>query len=778
MKYKLLKNTKLINYKTTQEETKMKFSKSSKPRLTPLVIGIGAAIAATTPTFAQQLEEVIVTAQFRSQSVQDVPIAITVLSEDAIEKASIFDATGIANNSPGLAYGEFSPGQAKYSMRGVGSSDDGAGLDNSVSLFLDGVYVGRGAGINFDLFDLERIEVLKGPQGALFGRNTIGGAISVVTQDPSDEFGGKASITAGNKGIARVQALVTGPLSEGLAGKLVVNHRQHDGFVKNVVTGTDNHQDEDQTSVRGQLQWERDNSVWKVTADHLTDDRGDAGRLPVANRIGRGTPVENSQSLGGGPFKTTAPIDGFTDREISGISLDGEIGISNGKLISITGFRAVESSWEMPSVGVSLSFGGDGPGVFGLDVVDDIDEEIDTFSQEFRFVSDFDGSVNVVGGLYYFTEDTDRTEQFRLDRNTVAGGQVTVGNEFTNTANKTTSFAAYGQAQWTINDKWTALLGARATKDEKEYSAQAVNCALGEAANAAAGFANFAPCQGVGGSVRIVAETFAVEAEDSWDDFSPMLSFQYAANENIMLFATASTGFKSGGFAGSQGVRSAATNPVDPESVKNLELGFKGDFLDNTLRLNATVYKMDYSDIQVVSFGPTPGSAFGTFQTLNAGEADISGIEIDFDWRITDQFSLSGNYAYLDTEVNDLFINGIDNSGARLSQSPENSYNLIADYVMPLGSDGGELNFNAQFTHVDEQTNTTTAESIINKSDEKDLLSASINWKSADEKYGVSVWGRNLTEEEYIAHTYTVGPGVIGIWGAPRTMGVTGTVNF
>jgi len=741
---------------------------------------VGLASVASTGSFAAQLEEVIVTAQFRAANVQDVPIAVTVLSADAIEKANIFDATGIAMNTPGLAYGEFSPGQAKYSMRGIGSADDGAGLDNSVSLFLDGIYVGRGAGVNFDLFDIERIEVLKGPQGALFGRNTIGGAISVITQKPAEEFSGKASATAGNEGILRLQGMVTGPLTDSLAGKLVVNHREHDGFVDNVVTGTDNHQDEDQTSLRGQLLWSLDNSEWLLSADYLEDDRGDAGRTPVRNREGRGTPVENSEALGGNrPQTTTSPIVGFTDREISGVSLQGSIGFSNGELISITGFRDVESNWEMPSVGVSLSYpDNNDPDVFGLDVMDDIDESIETFSQEFRFVSDLGGDFSFVAGLFYFTEDTDRTEQFRLDRNTVSGGQVTVGNEYTHTANETTSYAAYGQAQWELSEQWTVLVGGRYTYDEKDYEATSVDCGLTPEELAAAGFEGFAPCEGVGGSVNIISEAFSVSASDSWTDFSPMGSVQYRPNDQTMLFATVSTGFKSGGFAGSQGVASAATDPVDPEEVINYELGFKSDFLDNSLRLNATAFYMDYTDMQVVIFGPTAGSEFGTFQTLNAGEADISGIEVEFDWRITDSFSLSGNYAYLDTEVNDLIVNGVDESGARLAQSPENSYNLIADYDVMLNNNGGNLNFHVQFSHVDEQTNTTSSEALINFTDEVDLLSANVTWTSEGEGLRLSLWGKNLTDEEYIAHTYTVGPGVIGIWGAPLTYGLTATVSF
>ena len=154
-----------------------------------------------------------------------------------------------------MSYGEFSPGQALISLRGVSSADDGAGLDNSVALFLDGVYIGRNASINFDMFDLERLEVLRGPQGTLFGRNAIGGAINVVTEKPADEFTVRAGITAGNEGILRYRGLISGPLSDTVSGKLSATHREHDGFVENLVLNKDQ-QDENQTSLRGQLRFD------------------------------------------------------------------------------------------------------------------------------------------------------------------------------------------------------------------------------------------------------------------------------------------------------------------------------------------------------------------------------------------------------------------------------------------------------------------------------------------------------------------------------------------
>jgi len=742
------------------------------------LVGILAAGIVTVTASAKQLDEIIVTATHREQNIQDVPIAVTALGGQQLEDAGIFDPTTIALNVPGMSYAEFAPGQALISIRGITSADDGAGLDNSVGLFLDGVYIGRQGGINFDLFDLERIEVLKGPQGTLFGRNAIAGAINIVTAKPADEFKAKAALTMGNEGILRYQGLITGPLTDSLSGKLVINSREHDGFVRNTLLNKDV-QDENYLSVRGQLRLELDSSEWLLSADIWDDDRGAMGRAPIAN--GNFDYVGTATRLGAGrPGTNASPVDGFSKRDGTGFSLQGDIEIGSGILTTITGIRNTETDWEMESVGAPLGGGDDlANGLFGADVVDAIKEKLDTVSQELRWTSEAGGTFDYVAGLYYIREKTDHEEQFRIDVNTTAVGQFTVGNEYTRSENETTSYAAYGQGNWHFNDRWTLTAGARWTRDERDYFVTAVNCGLPEAERAAAGFPNFPPCEGVGGSLSIVAEVFGLPASASWSDFSPMASVQFSPADNLMYYGTISTGYKSGGFAGSQGVAAAATTPVDPEDVINYEVGFKGDFVDDTLRINASLFFMDYTDLQVVRFGPVPGSAFGTFQTTNVGSADITGLEIDYYWQATDNFSISGYYAYLDSEISGLTLNTAngptDFSGLPLRQSPKNSYTVVASYALPAVN--GEYVFRAQFAHVDDQFNDypTLTETVIEAAD---LLDASVGWTSQQGTYRVLLWGKNLTDERYVSHSYRIGPGSIGVWSDPLTVGVTGTVSF
>jgi iron complex outermembrane receptor protein len=571
--------------------------------------------------------------------------------------------------------------------------------------------------------------------------------------------------------------LVGGALSDNLFGKVTVNHREHDGFVENVVLNKDQ-QDEDQTSFRGQLRWVGDNSEWLLSGDYMEDDREDMGRTPIVNNA----PLTQILAINGGgdARQSGAPADGFSKREAWGISLTGELKFDSGTLTMIAAHRHADTDWEMASAGAPL-------GSLGLpfdEVIDDIVEDIDTNSLELRWTSDLDGSFNYTAGFFYFTEETDRVEQFKITRAGTfdgappirrvvdLGDQAIIGNEYSKTANETTSYAVYGQGTWDISEQMSLIVGARYTVDEKDYSATSVNCGADRTGTP---FENFAPCAGLGGSLRIIAESFTVNPSDDWNDFSPMASLQYRPSDETMVFFTASKGFKSGGFAGSQGVESAASNPVDPETAFNYEIGFKGDLLDNSLRLNAAVFYTDYEDLQIVRFGPVPNSTFGTFQTTNIGEAEIKGFEVEFTWFLTDNLSINGFYAFLDTEVDGLLIEGangtFDASGQELLRAPENSSNMSINYSMPTSV--GDIDFRLAFSHQDEQRTDYVDDRIIQ--DRFDLWDGRIGWTSNSGNVEVALWGKNLTDEDYISHMYVIGPGGIGVWGAPRTYGVSAT---
>jgi len=739
--------------------------------LSPLIAGM--ALATATPVMAQgghsSLEEVLVTAQHREQNMQDIPVTVTALNSNELEEAQIFGAAEIAYKVPGMTYAEFSPGQALLSMRGISSADDGAGMDNSVALFLDGVYIGKGASINFNMFDLERIEVLRGPQGTLFGRNAVGGALNVITTKPSDELLVKAELSAGNEGHLGYQGLVSGPLSENIAGKLSFSHREHDGYVRNTVLNKDQ-QDEDVDSIRGQLRFTTEATEWNLSADYMEDDREDMGRTPIVAGVPADT-VELWREGGGSRSKVLAPQDGGSNREAQGISLTGEIEFDSGILTSITAWRNAETDWQMASIGVGWNG--------GAEVIDNIQEEIDTYTQEIRWTSTLDGKLNYVAGLYFLQEDTDRNEAFELHFGGGAPGgpppYALFGNEISVQENETSSYAMYIQGDWVFNDQWTLTLGARYTYDDKETASTSVNCG-----NLTPEFEGFPGCETGRGSLSVIPNTFSVTADETWDDFSPKVSVQYHAADDLMFFGTIAKGFKSGGFGGAPGTVEQALSPVDEETVWNYEIGMKGDFLDSSLRLNATAFYMDYEDLQIVRFGPTADNPeFGQFITKNLGEADIAGIELEFIWYPTEHLQISGSYAYLDTEVDGLVIETpggpVDASGSDLRQAPENSGSLTAAYNIPLNS-GANIDLRADYSFVDEQImDYVQQETVV---EEANLWDARASWTSADEHWQVALWGKNLTDEEWISHSYVIGPGVIGVWAAPRTYGVSLSWNM
>lgn len=748
---------------------------------TVLFGAIATALLSVAPLAQAQLEEIIVTAQHKEQSLQDVPIAVTAIDADQLVKADIFDATTIAQNVPGLSYAEFAPGQSLFSMRGISSADDGAGLDNSVVLFLDGVYIGRVSVINFDMFDLDRIEVLRGPQGTLFGRNAIGGAINVISAKPSDETSLKAGLTLGNEGIFRYQAYATGPLGDLLSGKMTINHRQHSGYVTNVATNNEL-QDEDQTSFRGQLRWADSAFEWLLSADYMSDERADMGRTPIEAPTSAGSNNSVSAHLanGGDVRISTSPIDGFSSRSANGISLQGDIDFDRGTLTTITATRSAETDWEMASVGVGIN--AYAPGAPLDEVIDDIVESVDTFSQEFRWTSKLEEAYNYTVGLYFFTEDTERIEQFKTTKPGTydglilvdAGTQEIVGNEYAATFNKTTSFAVYAHGSYDFSDVLSLDLGGRYTNDNKDYRALSVNCG---ADLSGTDFANFEPCTDLTGSLGIINESFEVTPSDSWSNFSPKASLNYKPSDTALLYASISRGFKSGGFAGSQGVESFASTPLRPEEATNFEIGYKGDINDN-FRFNSTLFYTDYTDLQIVRFGSVVDSDFGAFQTTNIGSATIAGLEAEFTWFLHDHLRLDGFYAHLSSDTNDLIINTtsgeVDASGSNLRQAPENSYQIGLTYDMTHST--GNFEFNTSLSHTDEQLNDYIDQRT--RIDAFTLLDARAEWQSTDEKWTLRLWGKNLTGDDYISHSYVIGPGVIGVWGAPRTYGLSIVVDL
>lgn len=718
-----------------------------------------ATLAVTSPLFAAEadsgamLEEVVVTAQRRAENLQEVPISVSAFSANTIRDADLQGLEDIATRVPSLTFSPFAPGQSIISLRGVSSNDDGAGTDNSVAVFLDDVYVGGLAAVAFDLFDLESVEVLRGPQGTLFGKNAIGGAINIRSIKPStEEVKGRIEGTIGNYGQRDIRGYITGPLGDNFAGKITLSSRQNDGYVRNELLGKDQ-KDQDTQSVRGQLLYHTDDFEALLTAEFTKDDTEDMGRIPLISSAVPGA-AEAFIARGGDRDHVFNPLDGFSDRESTQFSLRLTKQFDSGELISITGWRDFESEWHMDSVGVPFG----APGA-NLNVNDDITEEVDAVSQEFRWASDLDGNLNFVAGLFYLQEDTHRIERFHINSGIGTQEQQTeLAVDTSDQDNETTSFAAFGQLTWNATEKITVNVGLRYTEEEKEFDNISIS-----------------------GGFGIINDSFSAKVDEDWDDVSPKLSIDYQITDEVLIYASAAEGFKSGGFPAAPS-RIIDLVPIDPEEATSYEIGVKADLFDSTLRINASTYFLDYTDLQIQRFGVDQGAppgSFGVFQTLNAGDAEVTGFELESTWLVTENITLSGTYSYTDSEFVDTVLidatgNPRDISGQDLTRAPKTKYALSAEYSRPTSY--GEIKARLDYRYTGFNRQDIFSDLVTQPGFH--VADARVSWSSNDDHWEVALWGKNLDDEEYIAHGYIVGPGVIIVYGDPRTYGVTLTYNY
>jgi iron complex outermembrane receptor protein len=722
-------------------------------RIDRSIVAVAVAVALGGSAAAQErgrlgLDEIIVTAQKREQDLQDVPIAISAFDAGFLEAAGIGTLDEISMRTPGLTMGRFNAVQPEIFIRGIGSTDQSAAGDASVGVFVDGVFMGRLGTLDFDFFDLARIEVLRGPQGTLYGKNVVGGAINIVTAPPTEEFEARVEAGLGNFSRRSLRGYVNGGITDGVAGKLTASWLERDGYSTNVTTGN-RLSDEDNLTLRGQLLFAPTDMLdITLAADWSRDRLAGANRHCAGEQFvffpwfAPGSPFAASP-CSPNPYTNELTIDGYQDRDLLGLSATLRWDTAAGEVTSITAFRNGEYD-------ILQDFSGSDANLVIRNAVD----EIDQWSQEIRLGDvAMDGRLDWLVGVYGYRADIDR-----LENNDFTGNNVPLGlpptffNLFFFQENRTTSYAAFTQGTYALTDALSLTAGVRYTYEKKDSSVRTT---------------------GIDPFGSFLVAPYDVSASESWTAFTPKLALDWRLSDEVMVYASFAEGFKSGGYNGTSPTAEGAVTPFNQEKARNYELGIKTELFDRRVRANLTAFFIDYQDLQV--FQLVDGARL---IVENAADAESYGAELEVTAVVAEGLTVFGSYAYLNAEYKN-FVNeaGRDFSGNSLTRSPSDSVNVGFTWRRPVG-DGlslalhSEYSYRSRVFYLPDNYRVASDGSL-------GLLDARVTLGFDRQNIELTLWGKNLTDEAYITQAidgrgpFNLSQNAAAAIGAPRMYGAT-----
>ena len=745
-----------------------------------LSLGHGLATAQDAETAdeeARRFGTVTVTAQRREQSALDVPLSVSAFSGADLEATGAVDITSIQRATPNatIEVARGSNSTLIAFIRGVGQQDPLWGFEPGVGLYVDDVYIARPQGAILDVFDIDRIEVLRGPQGTLYGRNTIGGAIKYVTSRLDSEPDLKAKLNVGTFNQADIILSGSTPLSDTFAVGGAIAKYSRDGFGENLTTGAE-HYDKDVLAYRVSAEWSPSSDFFVRASYDRTEDDSNAkhghrllpsqdGTIPVTSDV----------------FDTRAGLGDDNSVETEGYSLTAEWTVNDlVTLKSITAYREGETVTPIDYDALPQpDF--DVPAVYADD----------QFSQEFQLLYSGD-RLNGVAGIYYL--DGNANGAFDV----ILGGLgVTVFQAGDQTKE---NFSIYGDFTYDFNDQWALTVGGRYTEDETTADVTRESW-LG------IGSGSFDPSNTT--SIFLGTQTDFDNLTRSDEEFTPRVSLSYKPTDNLNLYATYAQGFKAGGF---DPRARADLDPLGlseqgfgPEFVDSYEIGAKGSFFDNSLNLNAAIFFAEYTDQQITVQSGADSDNDGVNDTFvssvfNAGESEYTGFELEGTWFINDLFTLSGNLGIIDAEITEILSADVNIADQFVTQNtPELQGQVSLNYTNDLGNNG-EISVTGALSYRDEYflfnvenpgfapgTNTSFPQGgPALDPDSYTLADLSIVWTSPSEKYRLGLHGRNLTDEEYRVAAYNfAAPAPLGVdsaysafYGAPTTVTASLSVDF
>jgi len=690
---------------------------------------------------AAAVADIVVTAQRREQRLQEVPLAVSAFNMESLEDGKVESLLNLDGKVPNVVLAPVGayPFASAFYIRGLGYADVESSFEPSVGVELDGVYLSRNVGAVQDFFDVGGITILRGPQGTLYGRNTIGGVVSVQSRRPSFDFGARGQLTFGSNGRQELRAGVDGALIEDkLAGKFSLLAKTYDGYVKNE-DGRDLGA-QDVLSMRGALTWQPTDTFDATLIIDYTKDEGTGAAfqnasLPNMVLPGYGQPADND----GDPFLAHIGDDIFSDLDALGITLNANWDLGAVKLTSITGYRKTDTEVLSDFDATPIPF-----------MTVHRDETHDQFSQELRLSSNTEGKLTYVVGAYYMTQEYDiATGQYGL----VFGGPTAGSTIYTQ--QKSDSWALFGQADYEIIPNLTLTAGGRYSKEEKTFTTQPL----------------FYPN----------AKTF----DASFDDFSPKLGVSYKWSDTLMTYAQYSRGFRAGGFNGRAG-SFEAVGPYDSETVDSYEIGVKSDLFNRRLRLNASIFTTDYKDMQQSVQQLIPGTLINQTLVANVGAATISGFEGEATALLTDAFTVSASIGYLDASYADFMANlgdglgVIDRTYLPMPYAPKWSNSVTFNYKQNY--EFGQVTAQASVRHMSDMFtsfNTLNATNDLTLRKANTIVDGSVALELPDGRWRVSLWGKNLTDELVINNTFGVGALLASrVYQPPREIGVDLSFTF
>ncbi|MDE0952251.1 MAG: TonB-dependent receptor [Halioglobus sp.] len=723
------------------------------------LVAITFLVASESAVFAQSengslvLEEVVVTATKRESNLQDVAVAVTALGADLLQAAQINSVAELTFVIPSLNMQRGgNPRSSSFAIRGIGTQSFSSAAEPSVSTMLDGVVMGRSGQSFMQLLDVERVEVLRGPQGTLFGKNSTGGVVHVITKNPSEELSGDLMGTAVSENEYRGGLTVSGPITDDIGYRFSAVGSTIDDFTDNAYDG-DKLNGADEWSVRGKLRWFPVADLELKWASDYSDLSNNASAAPLRSLEPFGGNEEQVQAI----LDNIAPVRPGEENEDVNIN---KLPFSN----SDSWGHSLEANWEvgefvLTSITAYREFSVDGFGdldsqptdVFGLDQFGNTDQN--QFTQELRLLSPADGKLTYVAGLFYF----DQTVKRNFRRNAVIGAP---GEAVANFEVDTKNWAAFGEATWHFNAAWRVIVGARYTEDELDFTFERTLS---------------------GPQIGLPAPVAQTPGDTSENDLSPKLAVQWDFSDEGMTYLSYAEGYKGPAFDVAFGVDPVDLPRVDPETSKSWELGVKTTLLDGRVRLNTAVFYSVYKDFQSQSFfdpdGTPPtcpddepdcniGDDPGAFILINAGEVSTQGVELDFLAQVTENLRLTGGVAYVDASIDDypagqcsggqVFrsegecsrANSLqDLSGGDLPFSPEWKGNLAASYTVPLEG-SFDLIFKSMVRAQDE-IQYSLSQDVNTIEDGYAVFDASVVFQDHSDRWTATVFVKNIADKFY-----------------------------